>query len=547
MSLTLFRGGSIYSPADPFATAMLVDGDRIAWLGEDGAADAHRDAAHTVVDLRGALVAPGFVDAHVHATSAGLALTGLDLSATRSLAEALDAIDRETRRVRGGLVLGHGWDETRWPEGRPPSRAELDRAAFGGHVYLSRIDVHSAVVSSSLLLAVGVEAADPDLDDGRVVRSAHHRVREGLRRLLPPSQVREAQRAARSHAAALGIVSLHEMGGPAIAGDEDLRGLLALAASEAGPQIVGYWGEAAESAAATPGGATPGGASLALVAELGLRGAAGDLFIDGALGSHTAWLKEPYADAEHCGSAYLDAQQVCDHLVACTRAGVQGGFHVIGDAGTEAFVDGLRRAAEILGDAALRAGRHRVEHLEMVTADQAALMSKWGVLASVQPVFDALWGGPGAMYEQRLGARRSSEMNNLAGLASAGVPLAISSDAPVTPLGPWEAIRAAAQMSNPAHRISVRAAFSAHTRGGWRAAGVDDAGMLVPGAPAHFAVWQTEELVVQAPDSRVSAWSTDPRSGVPGLPNLDPGVGAPRCAMTFVAGVPVHDAGLLSG
>jgi predicted amidohydrolase YtcJ len=121
----------------------------------------------------------------------------------------------------------------------------------------------------------------------------------------------------------------------------------------------------------------------------------------------------------------------------------------------------------------------------------------------------------------------------------------LGSDSPVTPLGPWQAVQAAAFHHHPSHRISVRAAFSAHTRGGWRAAGTDG-GVLAVGAPATFAVWHVSDLVVQAPDHRVAGWSTDPRSGTPGLPDLTPGVPLPVCLRTVVDGRVVFDAGVLA-
>src|SRR6202011_4325112 len=102
--------------------------------------------------------------------------------------------------------------------------------------------------------------------------------------------------------------------------------------------------------------------------------------------------------------------------------------------------------------------------------------------------------------------------NPLARLAAAGMPLALGSDAPVTPVNPWAAVRAAVHHRTEGFGISPRAAFTAHTRGGWRAAGVDDGvtGTLVPGAPATYAVWEADDLVVAAPDARVQRWSTDP-------------------------------------
>jgi predicted amidohydrolase YtcJ len=162
--------------------------------------------------------------------------------------------------------------------------------------------------------------------------------------------------------------------------------------------------------------------------------------------------------------------------------------------------------------------------------------AEFGLIASVQPAFDAAWGGPDGMYAARLGAERAAALNPFAAMTRAGVPLVLGSDSPVTPLDPWGTVRAAAFHRTRAHRISARAAFQAHTRGGWRAIGRDEAGVLVPGAPADYAVWQVGDLLVQAPDERVANWSTDPRSGTPGLPDLTPGAALPTALTTVVAG-----------
>jgi predicted amidohydrolase YtcJ len=144
----LLRGGPVYSPADPSATAILFSAGGIEWVGD--ADDA--PAATKVVDLDGASVTPAFVDAHVHTTSTGLALRGLDLSGLPHRGAALDRVAAYARRLSpDAVVLGHGWDESRWPTPAVPTLAELDRAGGGRMVYLSRADVHSAVVSSALL------------------------------------------------------------------------------------------------------------------------------------------------------------------------------------------------------------------------------------------------------------------------------------------------------------------------------------------------------------------------------------------------------------
>ncbi|MFB9735748.1 amidohydrolase [Streptomyces thermocoprophilus] len=517
----LLRRGEVHSPADPFATAMVVERGQVAWVGSEGAADAFAAGVDEVIDLDGALVTPAFTDAHVHTTGTGLALTGLDLSDAPTLEAALDAVRAfAASRPHDRILLGHGWDASRWPGGRPPTRAELDEATGGRPLYLSRIDVHSAVVTTALLdLVPGIGPVD-----GPLTADAHHAARAAAFAAVSPQQRTEAQRAALARAASLGIGTIHECGGPEISSEDDFTGLLALAAEEPGPRVVGYWAEQ----------------NVERARELGAAGAAGDLFADGALGSHTACLHEPYADAAHTGTAYLDTHAVAAHVVACTEAGIQAGFHAIGDAAVTAVIDGVRAAAEKIGLARVRAARHRVEHAEMVTPETIAAFAELGLTASVQPAFDALWGGEDGMYAQRLGAERARTLNPFAALLRAGVPLAFGSDSPVTPLDPWGTVRAAAFHRTPEHRISVRAAFTAHTRGGWRAAGRDDAGVLVPGAPADYAVWRTGELVVQAPDDRVARWSTDPRSGTPGLPDLSPGQDLPVCLRTVVGGRTVY-------
>ncbi|KOV62812.1 amidohydrolase [Streptomyces sp. MMG1121] len=514
----LLRRGEVHSPADPFATAMVVEAGQVAWVGSEGAADAFADGVDEVVDLDGALVTPAFTDAHVHTTATGLALTGLDLSGAPSLEAALASVRAfAVARPDDRVLLGHGWDAARWPGGRPPTRAELDAATGGRPLYLSRIDVHSAVVTTALLDLV---PGDVPGTDAPLTKDDHHAVRQAALAAITPAQRTEAQRTALVHAASLGIGSVHECGGPNISSEDDFTGLLALAAELPGPRVVGYWAEQ----------------NAERARELGAVGAAGDLFADGALGSHTACLHEPYADAAHSGTAYLDAEAVAAHVVACTEAGLQAGFHAIGDAALTAVVDGVRAAAEKLGLARIRAARHRVEHAEMLTPETVAGFAELGLIASVQPAFDALWGGEDGMYARRLGAERARTLNPYAALLRAGVPLAFGSDSPVTPLDPWGTVRAAAFHHTSEHRVSVRAAFTAHTRGGWRAVGRDDAGVLVPGAPADYAVWRTDELVVQAPDDRVARWSTDPRSGTPGLPDLTPGRALPVCLRTVVGG-----------
>ncbi|MEN3583788.1 amidohydrolase [Streptomyces sp. ZYX-F-203] len=514
----LLRRGEIHSPADPFATAMVVERGRVAWVGSEGAADGFADGVDDVIDLAGALVTPAFTDAHVHTTATGLALTGLDLSSAVSREDALARVRAYAlAHPDDRVLLGHGWDDARWPDARPPTRSELDEAAGGRPLYLGRVDAHSAVVTTALL---DLAPRATRRTDGPLTADEHHAVRSAALGAISARGRTAAQRAALDHAASLGIGTVHECAGPEISSEDDLTGLLALAAERPGPRVVGYWAER----------------DVDRARELGAAGAAGDLFVDGALGSRTACLSRPYADADHGGIAYLDVGEVASHVVACTEAGLRAGFHAIGDAAVTRVAQGLRAAADRLGAARVRAARHRVEHVEMIGEGAIATFADLGVTASVQPAFDSRWGGTEGMYARRLGSDRARTLNPFAALLRAGVPLALGSDSPVTPLDPWGAVRAAAFHRTPEHRVSVRAAFTAHTRGGSRAEGRDEAGVLVPGAPADYAVWRTGDLVVQAPDDRVARWSTDPRSGTPGLPDLTPGRDLPTCLRTVVGG-----------
>ena len=520
--VTLYRNGSVYTAADPFATAMLVDGDTVAWVGSEQAATSIADSSMNVIDLHGALLAPGFVDSHVHLTETGIALDSLRLGGVRSARELLDAVSASPAE---GTVLGHGWDESLWSDPELPSPAELERAAGGRMVYLSRVDVHSALVSSSLATAAGLAGLDGASAGSQVKRAAHTAARLAARR-LPSAALRGYQQLALAEAAANGYVALAEMAAPHIGSIEDLK----LAAAwnsgpDAVPEVLPYWGQPAASAEQ----------AQSIIDSLGVSvlGLAGDLNIDGSIGSRTAALRADYSDAPgERGSLYLSVAEAAAHLVACSLLGIQAGFHVIGDAGLDAALDALDQAAAEVGAQKVRAAGHRFEHVELADADAINRLAGYSVTVSAQPCFDSAWGGGGSLYEQRLGARRTG-MNPFGSFYAAGVPICFGSDSPVTPLRPWSSVRACLQHSNPSEQISARAAFLGHTRAGWRAARYRNpmAGQLVPGAPASFAVWEVEELMVQVADGRVQSWSTDPRARTPLLPALDTG-SDPACLLT---------------
>jgi hypothetical protein len=238
-----------------------------------------------------------------------------------------------------------------------------------------------------------------------------------------------------------------------------------------------------------------------------LLGLAGDLCADGSIGSHTAALREPYADrAGHRGFGYLTAGQIEAHVIACTRAGLSAGFHVIGDAALDAVVQGFAAAAREVGLDDIRAGRHRLEHVEMVDAGHLAELARLGLTASVQPVFDAWWGGAQGLYAERLGPARGPRLNPFRDFLDAGITLLLGSDTPVTPFDAWGAVQGWVHHHDPAQRVDLRTALAAH------------APALQVGALASYAVWDDR---ARTPD---------------GLPDLTPGAPTPTCLRTVVRG-----------
>ena len=511
MTRTLYRNARVYG-ARAGATCVAVEDTRIVFVGTDDEAAAYGGAGDgdgEVVDVHDALLTPAFVDAHVHTVRTGFALTGLDLTGTTSLAATLDELSAfADKSPEQGVLVGQGWDETSWPEGRPPTGAELDRAAPARRTYLTRVDGHSSVVSPALAALVpGLEALDGWTADGRVERDAHHAVRATLEGLIGPDDRLTAARAACRELASRGIAAFHENAAPHIGPEHEIE-TVRQAASEIGLRATVYWGELM---------------AVETARRLGATGLAGDLVADGAFGSRTAALSAPYTDRpDTCGHAYLTADLIRDHVVACTRAGLQAGFHCIGDAVLDAIGEGFEEAERELGAEPIRRARHRLEHVEMPSPRLIRTLSRLGVVASVQPMFDALWGGPDGMYAARLGDRWRGT-NPLLDLHTAPVRLAFGSDSPVTAQGPWAAVQAAAHHREPGQRLPVEAAFLAHTRGGAYAGRDDDGGSLAVGLRADLALWDTPAGL----------------DGV-GLPDLAPGAELPRLLRTVAAGRTIH-------
>jgi predicted amidohydrolase YtcJ len=476
--------------------SLVVEANRIVWTGSDPRGG---PSADRTIDLSGSWVMPAFVDAHVHATATGLAESGVDLAGAGSAAEVLHRLRRHADTTAEQVVLGGPWDDFGWPDA-PPRAADIDAAAPGRTVVLTRVDAHSCLVDSRTLSALplgalpGVDRDATGSPTGLLREQASEAALTAVRAALPPAQLTTARTRACTAAAALGIGALHEMGHPGLSGLEDA---LAWAGGQWPVDVQVWWAE--------------------LDADAGPRHglhSGGDLFLDGSIGSHTAAVIAPYADAGGTGELFHEDEAVTEFFTACTRAGRGAGVHAIGGRAIEQALRAVEAAAAAEGAAAVRGCRHRLEHVELPTRDQVARLAQLGVVASVQPAFDAAWGGASGLYASRFGDRAACESNPLRWFAEEGARLCFGSDSTVTPLDPWGAI-IAAEGHLGGLGVDRATAVRAHVLGGRYAAFQDDVGPLAAGCRADFTVWDADPIA-----------ATDPRSA--------------RCLATVVAGSAVH-------
>lgn len=482
----------MHLPEPSDARVLVWEDHRIVWIGSD---PRQAPATEQTLALPGAWITPGFVDAHVHATATGLTLDGVDLSSCDSAAEVLARVQAFVADREDDPVIGSGWDDHGWPDGGPPSADQLAAAAPGRHMLLDRVDGHSCLVDPVTLAAIAADDADTDRDDagrptGWVREAAAGRARATIRPLLSEERLSRARHATASHAAALGITGLHEMGNPALSSLDDA---VAWSTGSWPVEVIAWWADIDPSVALTHR-LRPGG----------------DLFLDGAIGSRTAAVTDGYRDGPDHGTLFFSDAQVAEFFVRCTRAGVGGGVHAIGDAAIEQAVTGLERAAADVGPTAIRACHHRIEHVELPRRGHARRMAALGVVASMQPAFDAAWGGPSGLYASRFGRDAAVASNPFSDFVDAGCSLAFGSDSTVTPMDPWGGVLAAINHRG-GYGIGRRRALAAATLGGRHVAGQEGVGALRPGYRADLAVWDG-----------------DPMNG-----GLQP---PPRCLTTMVAG-----------
>jgi predicted amidohydrolase YtcJ len=232
------------------------------------------------------------------------------------------------------------------------------------------------------------------------------------------------------------------------------------------------------------------------VIDLGLTSVGGDLPADGSIGARTAALMEPYADRDAAGALYLEPDAMAEFFHAGHRAGLQVGIHAIGDRAIEQVIATWERVYHALDSRErrhFRARRHRIEHVEMASADHVERAAMLGLAVSVQPTFDAVWGGPGQLYEVALGVERAHAMNPFRTMLERGLEVGAGSDSPITALDPMGSIAACEAHHDPSERLTRLEAIRLHTVGGARLGHQEDKkGSLAPGMHADFAAFDDD-------------------------------------------------------
>jgi predicted amidohydrolase YtcJ len=482
---TLYRARLVRTQTHPETGEwLLTDGRHVQRVGSGEAPRADR-----VVDLPGATIVPGFVDTHVHLTATGEALDNQDVEQAES-SEALLQIARTRCADAEGVVLLQGFDETRWTRPEHPGLAVLDAAAGGVPLAIFRADGHLALAGSAAIEASGASeepGVERDADGhptGRLTQQACARLSRWASGALSDHQVQDHQLRAAALAASRGITSIHEMQMPASNGLRDLQVYLGHRARLPVDSI-----------------AIVGTMDLALAIDHGFSAVGGDLPVDGSIGARTAALHSPYADETGRGTAYYDDEDLTAFFRQGHVAGLQVGVHAIGDRGIDQVLSAWERVYQALDSRErrhFRARRHRIEHFEMASAGAVERAAMLGLAVSVQPAFDALWGGPGGLYEVGLGPERAAAMNPFRTMVERGVEVGIGSDAPVTPLDPLAAVAALERHHDPSQRLPRHLALRLHTQGGARLAHQEEKkGALGPGMHADLVAYGDDPMTVR--------------------------------------------------
>lgn len=517
-------------PAHPHATAIGIRGDRIAWVGDQQDARREFDDAAEEVDLGGATVVPGFIDAHHHVMTLGFWMSQINCSfpAIRSIGQIVDAVaDRTQTTTAGEWIRGRGYDDNKLAERRHLTRHDLDAVSPNHPVMIRNASGHMSVVNSFALRQAGIArgtvspfGGHVDIDhDGEPTGLLQETAQELLGDPFLPHDKDELRKhlhtAGKAYLAA-GVTSGHEAGifHPAefaVFQEAWADHTLALRTYM---MIRNPFLDSLEGVGLSTG-----------FGDDRLRVGSIKIISDGSLIGRTAAVCHPYDHAaeEDLGLTMFSQDALDDLVWRGHSAGWQMAIHAIGDRAIDMCLDAYRSALTRLPRAD---HRHRIEHCGVMRTDIIERMAAMGVIPVGQPPFIAEFGDG---FLEHLGRERSQLTYPLKSLLNAGIPVAGSSDSPVSSYQPLIGIQAAVTQRTsggdsfaPAEALSVEEALSIYTRNAAFAAFDEDKkGSVTVGKYADFAVL--------ARDPRI-----EPADTISGIP----------IAATIQGGEFVYEAGL---
>jgi predicted amidohydrolase YtcJ len=445
--------GRIYTMDSAASTveALAIAGEQIVAAGSSADVHALAGPGTAVLNLEGRAVIPGLTDAHIHFEWYARLLQNVDAESP-SLGECLERVTRRASQLPpGAWIIGHGWNHNEWG-GRFPTAADLDRAAPSHPVLLTAKSGHAGWANSLALKLAGITAATRDPAGGQVRRDDAGQptgilLEEAtglISRHIPEPDAEESARLmkpAMENANRAGLTGIHDF----VMAEETMRPFVAF-------QLLKERGEL----------------SLRVVKQipvcwldeaigLGLRSGFGDewlrlggikIFMDGALGPHTAAMIEPYeGEPENYGIMVTDKETLFEHGRKAAANGLSLTVHAIGDRANHDVLDVYAALPAALGEAAgpARRLRHRIEHVQLLHPQDYNRLGQLGVIASMQPIHatsdmptaDRYWG------------RRCAGAYALRTQLQAGAVLAFGSDSPVEPLNPLFGVHAAVTRRRP--------------------------------------------------------------------------------------------------
>ncbi|MFF2370729.1 amidohydrolase [Agromyces sp. NPDC058110] len=512
MTGTVYRNARVFTaePAEPWAEAIVVDDDWLAFVGTlDGALGAAGPDAE-IVDLGGRLVLPGFTDAHTHLVMMGDALGRVGLTDARTL----DEIRARLRAARAAApeaprVLGRGWLFDSVPGGAPTA-AMLDAAVADVPVYLDANDYHSCWVNSAALAELGITRDTPDPIGGRISRDADGEPDGMLYETAAQQFVWEHLAAETTDAdrdaavertieayLATGVTGVVDMAFDEL-GLAAFRRAIERRGGSLPIRVAAHWfvantGDAEQNLAQVAHAASLAAETAAAPEAPWLRIVGIKLVLDGVIDACTAAMRHPYANGSNAEPIWpLDALKPV--VAAADAAGLQVAQHAIGDYASEIALDAIEHAHAVNGDLPRR---HRIEHLEYAAPGTAERMSRLGVTASMQPVHadPAIFDNWVAM----LGDERVERAFAWPEYREAGALLAFSTDAPTAPHEALHNMYVAATRRSaldpsyppalPGFALPLAEAIGHATRDAAASCGDgDDRGRLATGLAADFAV-----------------------------------------------------------